>query len=288
MSLVQGTTEWHDVRKKHLGASDAPIIMKVSPWKTPYELWENKTGLVKAEFTGNFQTERGNNLEEIARQHYTLETGLEAKPLVVFHPEHKFLMASLDGFNAENNLVVEIKCPGKEAHDLAKQGKVPEYYFPQLQHQMLCANANVAHYYSFDGTDGHLVFVHRDSVYINDNLLPSLWAFWNDVVTKTPPELTDKDYKKTSSPELKALVARYFEIDTQASALDKEREQLKEQIFAQADHPRLAIGRARVVTSYRAGAVDYQKIPELSGVDLDKFRKSPIKVRSIRMTKSDD
>jgi hypothetical protein len=31
------------------------------------------------------------------------------------------------------------------------------------------------------------------------------------------------------------------------------------------------------------GAVNYSKIPELSGVDLDKYRKSPSKVLTIRI-----
>ena len=41
---IQGTSEWLENRKNHIGASDAPVVMGVSPWDTPYKLWENKLG----------------------------------------------------------------------------------------------------------------------------------------------------------------------------------------------------------------------------------------------------
>ena len=46
--MEQKSEEWLDWRKKGIGSSDAPIIMGVSPWKTPFELWEEKTGTQRA------------------------------------------------------------------------------------------------------------------------------------------------------------------------------------------------------------------------------------------------
>ncbi len=46
-ALIQHSNEWLELRKNKIGASDAPIIMKVSPWKTPYRLWEEKLGLTE-------------------------------------------------------------------------------------------------------------------------------------------------------------------------------------------------------------------------------------------------
>ena len=39
IELTQNTPEWLEFRRKKIGASDAPIILEVSTWKTPYQLW---------------------------------------------------------------------------------------------------------------------------------------------------------------------------------------------------------------------------------------------------------
>lgn len=44
LNLLQNTQEWEKFRLQKIGASDAPIIMGVSPWKTPFQLWLEKQG----------------------------------------------------------------------------------------------------------------------------------------------------------------------------------------------------------------------------------------------------
>lgn len=46
LNLLQNTQEWEKFRLQKIGASDAPIIMGVSPWKTPFQLWLEKTGQI--------------------------------------------------------------------------------------------------------------------------------------------------------------------------------------------------------------------------------------------------
>ncbi len=46
--LIQNTPEWHAFRRKRIGASDAPVIMGISPWKTPYQLWIEKTSGIES------------------------------------------------------------------------------------------------------------------------------------------------------------------------------------------------------------------------------------------------
>lgn len=65
--MKQNTKEWLEWRSQGIGASDAPIIMGASPWKTPYKLWLEKT-TGQSDFQGNEATERGHALEDSARQ----------------------------------------------------------------------------------------------------------------------------------------------------------------------------------------------------------------------------
>lgn len=42
-----GSPEWHAARREHIGASDVPIILGLSGYKSAYTLWHEKAGLVE-------------------------------------------------------------------------------------------------------------------------------------------------------------------------------------------------------------------------------------------------
>jgi len=44
VKLVQGSAEWHEHRRSHRNASETPAVLGVSPWTTPFQLWQIKTG----------------------------------------------------------------------------------------------------------------------------------------------------------------------------------------------------------------------------------------------------
>lgn len=43
-TLEMERTEWLEQRRKGIGGSDAPVIMGVNPWRSPMDLWLEKTG----------------------------------------------------------------------------------------------------------------------------------------------------------------------------------------------------------------------------------------------------
>ena len=48
VKLVQGSAEWHEHRRNHRNASETPAVLGVSPWMTPYQLWQIKLGAGRA------------------------------------------------------------------------------------------------------------------------------------------------------------------------------------------------------------------------------------------------
>jgi len=56
-------------RDKYIGGSDIPILMEISPFKTRWELLQEKAGLLKDDFEGNMYTEFGNILEPQIRDY---------------------------------------------------------------------------------------------------------------------------------------------------------------------------------------------------------------------------
>ena len=56
-------------RDKYIGGSDIPIIMNISPFRTRWELLQEKAGLIQNDFKGNQYTEYGNVLEPQIREY---------------------------------------------------------------------------------------------------------------------------------------------------------------------------------------------------------------------------
>lgn len=199
--MEQQTSSWHEWRSQGIGASDAPIIMGVSPWSTPYQLWQEKRGVLRVKSDGNWATDRGNRLEPKARASYEFKVGFLSPPTLVVNQVYPFIRASLDGYNAQFRRILEIKCPGKADHAKAISGEVPEKYFPQLQHQLLATGQAIQNdYYSYDGESGVLVICDPDSSY-QRLLLEKLQEFWGWVQDGTPPPLTDKDRRRIAKAE---------------------------------------------------------------------------------------
>jgi len=58
------TAEQLAVRHKHLGASDIPAIFGLDPWRTPYDVWAEKTRRVEGD-RGNAATDAGTRFEPV-------------------------------------------------------------------------------------------------------------------------------------------------------------------------------------------------------------------------------
>jgi predicted phage-related endonuclease len=44
INLKQGSAEWLAHRQQYRNASETPAVLGASPWVTPYQLWELRTG----------------------------------------------------------------------------------------------------------------------------------------------------------------------------------------------------------------------------------------------------
>ena len=179
LDFDQSTGEWLSWRRGGIGASDAPVVMGLSPWQKEGELLLLKTGQ-KAERPANDAMERGKRLEPVARLAYVNHTGVAVEPVCVQSREHDWMRASLDGLSTDGQHVVEIKCPGEKDHSLAAYGSVPEKYYPQLQHILAVTGLGEIYYWSFRFGHTVLLKVNRDDAFIAA-LLEKEIAFWAKV-----------------------------------------------------------------------------------------------------------
>jgi putative phage-type endonuclease len=197
--LPQNGAEWLAWRKSGLGASDAPVVMGVSPYTSRFELWCEKTGMAdRPDFhpMAIKAMARGTLLEPEARECYEKKVGAKFDANInVIHERYDFIRASLDGYSKDLNAIVEIKCPGKVDLEEARKGRVPKKYLPQVQLQLLVTGADYCDYFTYDGTDGITVKVLPDLRY-QQQLEDEMVGFWQLIQSKNPPLLTDKDVLK--------------------------------------------------------------------------------------------
>lgn len=275
--MQQNTPEWLEARKKKIGASDCPIVLGISPFKTAYELWEEKTGRAKKDDEENFAISKGNAGETVIRRKIELVYQSEFKPVVVSDPDSGFLMASLDGFDGHS--VLEIKVPSLEIYLGAKnEGEVPPYYYAQMQQQMFCACVDNGIFAAYNEKldDVAIVPVQFDRKFWADTL-PKLEFFYNCMINDIEPELSSRDFMKIDDVDFAALCEEYCRLTSEIKARNDRLKILKEKIAAEMSHPKHRVLSGdhffNVVTVNKVGNVDYGKIDELKGVDLDNYRK---------------
>lgn len=282
----QGSKEWLEMRQKFIGASDAPIILGLSPWVTPYQLWEQKLGFSKQE--ENEAMRRGTRLEPIVRAKYEdlmLDT---FEPAVIINPRVPFMMASLDGLSSDNKKAVEIKCPNGHDHELAKNKEIPSKYFPQLQHQMACSGLSEIDYVSYSEKEGEIevVTVSRDEEYIQ-MLIKEEEKFWNCVQNLQEPELCDRDFRERSE-EWREVAMELHACNLQIKKEKARKEDLENKLRELSEGVNSRSGPYRYKVSSVRGKVDYSAIPELAGVDLDLYRKPNTQRWNLTKEKTDD
>lgn len=274
---------WLDWRRKGIGASDSPAIMGVSPYKTALQIYADKISTEPPVEMSSRIMEKGNELEPIARRqfaaHYNLQNGTDEtfEPLLVQLEELPFMRASLDGASKDKKIIVEIKFQGKEKHLAVAKGEVRIDYWTQIQHQFICSGAEQGFLVSINeaSTDKKLDVlwceVKPDKEYQKKHLRACI-EFWDCVANKRPPGASADDFVTLTGMD--KVIEEWKTLTSQAALLQDQADKLKEEILAKVSHPKMKACGVSITQVERAGTVDYKKIPELKGIDLEKYRKA--------------
>lgn len=201
--------EWLNGRITYpgIGASEAAAAIGYSPWLSPNELWQIKTGKKKPrDLTHNENVAFGQQAEEALRSLFMAahpELALEYFPYdFLLLDERPWLRATLDGeltaVDSQRKGILEIKtalCSSKEDW-AAWTGRVPDHYYVQILHQYLATHYDFVYLFAcLQGLNGN--FSVRTYYYETaeagfredaDWLLSGETKFWTNVQTgKIPP-----------------------------------------------------------------------------------------------------
>ena len=90
--------DWLEYRKRGIGGSDASVVCGISRYKSPVELWMEKTDQLPAQEAGE-AAYWGTQLEALVRAEFTKRTGLAVRIVsqLLQSEKHPFMLANLDG-----------------------------------------------------------------------------------------------------------------------------------------------------------------------------------------------
>lgn len=284
--MEQGTKEWLELRKAKVGSSDIPIIMGISPWKTPYKLWLEKTGKAE-EKEANFFMKRGKEEEEMVRSMYTGMTCVDVMPNIKFHKEIDWAMASLDGITLNGKHLVEIKVVSKGSYESIERKGIPDYYIAQVQWQLFVSEAEKVDFFAYCADNGltYLKTVFPDLDY-QKKMLEKAAEFYNCLINDYPPPISEKDYVLVDSKEMIEASLEYRKIKEEMKLLEEKEKIAKQRLIDLTDEGNVFCpkGGIKISTITKDGAVDMKTLCikfSINESDLDLFRKKPVIYRKI-------
>lgn len=184
--------DWLEYRKQGIGGSDASVVCGISRYKSPVELWMEKTNQIPCQEAGE-AAYWGTQLEAMVRTEFSRRTGVEVKRVLKLlqSAEHPFMLANLDGVCEHPDFgtcVFEAKTAS--AYKAGEwDDTIPDEYMLQIQHYMAVTGYRGAYIaVLIGGNTFRWRFVARDEGLIA-SLIELEADFWNHVKDGTPPPL---------------------------------------------------------------------------------------------------
>ena len=209
-------------RHKFIGGSDVAAILGINPYKTSYDVWEEKKHGIKT-FEGNAATEWGTKLEPLIVNHCEqLNNRIIAFRNVRFISNIEFIGCHPDGIMknipkeqvnlesaeiSESDILIEAKTVSSKAYK-NWQNEIPLEYYCQIQHNLFCCGLLQAKFIYFVLDDRYYdeITVNRDDDFIKKQN-EYLTSWWNRYIIgdETPIKVV-ADFEK-SSPEIEIAEA---------------------------------------------------------------------------------
>ncbi|OMC83335.1 lambda-exonuclease family protein [Viridibacillus sp. FSL H8-0123] len=218
--------EWLDVRRSGIGGSDAAVILGFNKWKSPFQLYLEKTGDYKEESDNEF-IYWGNVLEDVVAKEFQERTGkkVRKKNQMLRHKEHQFMTANLDRVVVGEKAFLECKTTSAYKTDDWEGDEIPAAYLCQVQHYMAVTGFEKAYIAVLIGGNKFVwKEIERDEELIEIMIEREKYFWENHVLAKEPPEIDGSD------AAVQFLSQRYKDDDGTTITLGDDSEKLLEAI----------------------------------------------------------
>lgn len=188
------TLDQKEERRHGIGGSDAAVVVGLSPFKSPYQLYLEKRGEASPDEEETFRMQLGNILEEPIAQLYCERTGrtVRRQP-IAWHKQYPFMVANID-----RQILKDPRGPGiyegKTTNEWSGKSihgadDIPDHYYIQAQHYMAVYDYAWASFGILIGTARFIWFdITRNDEVISE-LIKQEAKFWERVQTGNAPAI---------------------------------------------------------------------------------------------------
>lgn len=271
-------------RKKGIGGSDVAAILGLSKYKSPYQLWLDKTGRSELEDCTSEPAYWGNMLEDIVAKEYAKRNGVKVQRInkTLEHEVHHWARANIDRaiINPDISGNVRIK-DGKLTTDrilecktanqyLAKlwgdeqSEQVPDYYLTQVQWYMGITGASLCGLGVLIGGQKFRTYEIQFDVELFEMLIEQCSQFWHEhVLSDVPPAPTtfddvlhrwskhNPDQAVEADSELAQIITEYKELNSTIKEATTELDQLKLQICTRMEDAEMIIAEEKRLATFK-------------------------------------
>lgn len=212
---MQNRDAWLAMRNKGIGGSEAAVIVGLSKWKSPFELWAEKTGQAEPEdLSDNEYIYWGTVLEQAVADRFCELTGKKVRRQGMLQDEeYPYMLANVDRMVVGENAGLECKTANGFKAKEWDGDNIPDAYYCQCQWYMMVTGADKWYIACLIGGN-HFVWkeIPRNDADI-EALRMAAVDFWANVETKTMPELDGSENCG------KALAEKYSNVQKDAAAV---------------------------------------------------------------------
>lgn len=218
--------EWLKERQKGIGGSDVGAILGVNKYKTPFQIYLEKTQEIKEVQESSEAAYWGTELEDMVAKEFSKRTGKKVRRDTkhFVSKRYPFMVANIDRRVVGEKAILECKTVNQFGAKEWEGEEIPASYLVQVQHYIYVTGAEKAYIACLIGGQKFIwKEIKRDDELI-EMIINAEKDFWKLVEEKTPPALDG------SSAAEKYLKERFKDVQEGTKvALDSEHKEMIEE-----------------------------------------------------------
>ncbi|KEH89620.1 hypothetical protein Z965_02450 [Clostridium novyi A str. BKT29909] len=239
---------WLQERQKGIGGSDVGAILGINKWKTPFEVYLEKTEPITEVKEQSEAAYWGDQFEEVVAKEFERRTGKKVRRdrRHFKHKKYPFIVANIDRRVVGESAVLECKTANQFLSKEWEDEEIPASYLVQVQHYLEVTGAKKGYIAVLIGGQKFIwKEVERDEELIR-MIIDAEKEFWKLVENKTPPTLdgssaaekwVNEKFKIANEGEIVELdssyknkLQEYFELKKREKEFKEEIKQLENQL----------------------------------------------------------
>lgn len=185
-------SSWLELRQKGIGGSDAGAILGLNKWKTPFQVYLDKTEPI-ADDEQSESAYWGITLEDLVAREFTKRTGKKVRRnnRMLISSEYPWMLANLDREVVGEDAILECKTTNAFMAKEWEGDEIPASYIIQIQHYLAVTGAKKAYVAVLIGGQKFIwKEIDRDEELIQ-TIIDLERGFWKDHVLKGVPPALD-------------------------------------------------------------------------------------------------